>query len=222
VVTGRPESNPSGTEAKVAFLMALRARGFRDTDLLRAFETVPRGHFVSRRYADLALGDVTLPIPCGQTLSAPSTLAEMVRALDPLGADCVLEIGTGTGYGTGILSRLARRVVSVERFRSLAIEARARLEALDIHNAEVLHGDGRLGIPGAEPFDRIIIHASFDEPPLALLGQLAPGGLLVGVKRTRAQSRMAVYRMSITGSVTEELQVAMSLPPLIVGASSAL
>lgn len=212
--------DPSGPEAKVQFLMALRSQGFRDTALLRAFETVPRAEFVSRRYADLALSDMTLPIACGQTITAPTVLARMVAALGAAPELRVLEVGTGTGYSTMILSRLCREVVSLERFRSLAAEAESRLAALDVRNAGVVHGDG-LAVRGGGRFDRIFIDASFDAPPDNLIESLEPDGVMVGVRRTAEGGRLAVYTRGEDG-LSETLGVPIALPPLMPGASAAL
>ena len=212
--------DPSGPEAKVQFLMALRSQGFRDTALLRAFETVPRAEFVSRRYADLALSDMTLPIGCGQTIAAPTVLARMVSALAVSAELRVLEIGTGTGYSTMSLSRLCREVVSLERFRSLAAEAESRLAALGVRNAGVVHGDG-LAIRGGGRFDRIFIDASFDSPPGHLVDSLEADGVMVGVRRTDQGARLAVYTL-IEGALSETLGARISLPPLMPGASAAL
>ncbi len=212
--------DPSGPEAKVQFLMALRARGFRDTALLRAFETVPRADFVSRRYVDLALSDMTLPIACGQTIAAPTVLASMVAALDTRPDLRVLEIGTGTGYSAAVLARLSREVLTIERFRSLAAEAEARLVSLAVRNVGVVHGDG-LGITPRETFDRVFVDASFDEPPRNLLALLAPDGIMVGVRRTASGGRLAVYRAGELG-FSEDLRGPIALPLLMPGASAAL
>ena len=154
-----PAGAETGAEARIGLLLALRAKGLRDTDVLRAFETVPRSRFVPRRYVDLAYADLALPIACGQSTLAPSVMATMMVALDVRPEHRVLEIGAGSGYGTAILARLAAEGVSVERFRSLAIEARARLEAQGVVNASVHHGDGRRGLPDRGPFDRILVDA---------------------------------------------------------------
>ncbi len=156
--------------------MALRAQGLHDTDVLRAFETVPRSRFVPRRFVDVALADIALPIACGQTMLAPSHMAFMMSALDVKPDHRVLEIGTGSGYGTAILARLAAAVVSVERYRSLAVEASTRLDALGFPNAKVIHGDGRAGHSAGAPYDRILIDASIDGLPPALASQLTPAG----------------------------------------------
>src|SRR3984893_14023500 len=112
---------------KAAFLMDLRARGIEDLNLLRALEIVPREIFVPHRFADLARRAIALPLRCGQTLPEPWLTARVVEALAPLPRRRLLEIGAGTGYATALLARLTREVLSIERFKSLAIEAEARL-----------------------------------------------------------------------------------------------
>ena len=143
----------------VAFLMALRARGIRDLKLLKALESVPRGAFVPHQYADLAYKEIALPIPCGQTMPDPFHVAGMMEALALEPHHRVLEIGSGSGYTSAILGRLAGEVVALERFQTLVLATRARLAALDIKNVEALWADG-LNV-GLQPnhFDRIIVHA---------------------------------------------------------------
>lgn len=211
-----------GTEARIAFLMALRAKGLRDTAILRAFETVPRAVFVPRRYIDLALTDVALPIACGQSMLAPSVMAGMVGALDVRPTHRVLEIGAGSGYGTAILARLAREVVSVERFRSLATEAAARLQAQVVVNATVSHGDGGLGAPEAGLFDRILVESSVESLPRALVAQLAPKGMIVTVERGRAGSFLTRFTRSEGGAVEREVLAPLTLPALMEGVAAAL
>ncbi|MGH6934669.1 MAG: protein-L-isoaspartate O-methyltransferase family protein [Methylocella sp.] len=148
---------------KAAFLMALRARGIQDLGLLRALETVPREIFVPHRFADLARRAISLPLRCGQTLPEPWLTAKMIEALAPLPRHRVLEIGTGSGYATALLARLAREVLSIERFKSLAIEAEARLARLAIANAGVVFGDGLAILPKVGPFDRVIVQGLLAE-----------------------------------------------------------
>lgn len=212
----------SSDEAKFAFLLAMRERGLIDTDLMRVFEMIPRSRFVSQRYADLALHDSSLPIACGQTIGAPSSLLLMVSALALEPSHTVLEIGTGTGFGTAILSRLTAQVISVERFRALGIEARMRLRGLSITNTTVIHGDGTEGVSDFAPYDRILVDASFDAPPLALLGQLLAGGRMVGVRRINGLGRMATYVMDPVSGIVETLGASIALPPLISGVSQML
>lgn len=127
-------------QAKAAFLLAMRARGIQDLNVLRALEMVPREIFVPHRYADLARRPLALPLRCGQTLPEPWLAARMIEALAPASHHLVLEIGTGSGYATALLARLAREVISIERFQSLAVEAGARLEQLRVGNASVIWG----------------------------------------------------------------------------------
>jgi protein-L-isoaspartate(D-aspartate) O-methyltransferase len=216
------EAGQSKAFNTVAFLLAMRDKGVRDPNLLRPFELIPRQRFVSSRFADLAVSDSSLPIGCGQTIGPPSSLALMMAHLDIAPDHTVLEIGTGTGFGTAILSQLSAQVISVERFKTLCIEARVRLRGFHISNTTVIHGDGMLGVDDFAPFDRILIDASFEAPPLALLGQLLPGGRMIGVRRIGTDSRMAHYQMDPERGVIETLGPAMTLPPLLEGVSQAL
>src|SRR5947209_13943797 len=119
-------------ENRAALLLKLRIQGIRNVDVLRAIETIPREMFVPHQFADLAQRDLPLPIACGQTMSEPSLVAGMLEALDLNGNHRVLEIGTGSGYVTAILAILAKNVVSIERFHTLASGARTRLESLGL------------------------------------------------------------------------------------------
>src|SRR4029079_12632560 len=124
------------------FQLALRRRGISDQAVLRAMDEVPRERFVARGFAASAYADHALPIDCGQTISQPYVVAYMTEQLEVEPQHRVLEIGTGSGYQSAVLSRMAREVVSVERYRTLAERARVRLEALGYENVEVRIGDG--------------------------------------------------------------------------------
>jgi protein-L-isoaspartate(D-aspartate) O-methyltransferase len=213
---------PDGAEATIAFLMALRASGLRDTGVLRAFETVPRSRFVPRRFVDLALRDVALPIACGQSTIAPSLMAGMIAALDLRPEHRVLEIGAGSGYGTALMARLAAEVVAVERYRSLAIEAQARLDQQGIRNAGVHFGDGMRGWPTAAPFERILVDGAFDTVPASLIAQMAPSGRLVGVERADGLSALVRYSREDMGALRREIMAPFALPLLMSGVSEAL
>ena len=166
-------------EAKAEFLFRLRARGVRDLALLRALEAVPRDAFVPHRYADLAAKDIALPLPCGQTLSEPSLVARMLETLSVAPAHRVLEIGSGSGYATAVLARLAAEVLGVERFRTLAGAAKARLATLGATAATVVWGDGLAVPPERGPFDRILVHGVLPDVPDDLGALLAPDGTIV-------------------------------------------
>lgn len=157
----------------------LRRRGIDDERVLAAMAVVPRERFVAERHRRRAYADSALPIGEGQTISQPWIVAAICQALRLEGAESVLEIGTGSGYSTAVLARLAADVLGVERHESLAGAALAELRALGVANVEVLVGDGSRGVPGRDPFAGIAIHATAPAPPLSLLGQLADGGRLV-------------------------------------------
>ncbi len=169
----------STIEARGALLLALRQAGVRNVDVLRAIETVPREIFVPHRLRDLAARNCPLPIACGQTMEAPGDLAAMLEALDLQPTHRVLEVGAGSGYSTAVLSRLVSEVLACERFHTLALEARARLEQIGAANAVVECADGLAEPENLGRFDRIIVHARLAAPDPRLVGALAPGGRLV-------------------------------------------
>jgi protein-L-isoaspartate(D-aspartate) O-methyltransferase len=157
----------------------LRRRGIHDQRVLGAMEEVPREEFVPPGLRDKAYDDSALPIGSEQTISQPWIVAAICQALELEGPELVLEVGTGSGYSAAVLSLLAAQVVSVERHEALARSAARALEALEIHNVELLVGDGSLGVPERAPFDGIAVHATAPAAPPALVEQLAEGGRLV-------------------------------------------
>ena len=164
---------------KMMFQLTLRRRGISDQAVLRAMEEVPREVFVDPEDRGYAYHDSALGIACGQTISQPFVVAYMTEQLQLQRQHRVLEIGTGSGYQAAILSRLCSHVLTVERYRTLADSARARLAKLGYDNVEVLLGDGYDIPPGAGTFDRIIVTAAMEQIPEALLGRLEPGGILI-------------------------------------------
>lgn len=183
-------------ETKAAFMLRLRALGIQDLDVLRALERVPRELFVPHIYVDLARRDLALPIGCGQTLSEPSLVARMVEALAPSRSHRVLEIGTGSGYATAILAEIADHVVSIERFQSLAIAARLRLEKLAKQNAEIIWGDG-LALPlEIGIFDRILVHGRLEGVPTRLVTLLGEGGRMILARQDGAAARQRLVRLA--------------------------
>jgi protein-L-isoaspartate(D-aspartate) O-methyltransferase len=161
------------------FLLDLRRRGIMDASVLRAMEEVPRDRFVMLAQVRCAYSDRAMPIPCGQTISQPYVVAYMTEQLEVQPQHHVLEVGTGSGYQAAILSRLAAKVTSVERYRTLADAARIRLRALHCDNVDVIVGDGIAGVPDRAPFDRIIVTAASPATPPALVDQLAVGGIMI-------------------------------------------
>jgi protein-L-isoaspartate(D-aspartate) O-methyltransferase len=164
---------------KMMFQLTLRRRGISDQAVLRTMEEIPREAFVEEGDREDAYRDSALGIACGQTISQPFVVAYMTEQLQLQKQHRVLEIGTGSGYQAAILSRLAAQVLTIERFRTLADAARARLEALGCDNVEVMFGDGFDIPPGAGQFDRIIVTAAMEQIPESLIERLEPGGILI-------------------------------------------
>jgi protein-L-isoaspartate(D-aspartate) O-methyltransferase len=164
---------------KIRLIMTLRRSGITDTAVLAAIERIPREAFVPPSFLDQAYENRALPIGLGQTLSQPQVVALMTQALAVRSRHKVLEIGTGSGYQAAVLSRLARRVYSIERHRPLLREAERRFSQLRLHNITTIAGDGNLGWREQAPFDRIILTAAAAELPLGLFDQLAIGGIMV-------------------------------------------
>ncbi|WP_375414943.1 protein-L-isoaspartate(D-aspartate) O-methyltransferase [uncultured Bradyrhizobium sp.] len=164
---------------KMMFQLNLRRRGISDQGVLHAMEVVPRDVFVAPADRKDAYCDAALGIACGQTISQPFVVAYMTEQLQVRPEHRVLEIGTGSGYQAAILSKLCGKVLTIERFRTLADSARKRLAELHCDNVEVMLGDG-FDIPaGAGDFDRVIVTAAMVEIPHALTGRLEPGGILI-------------------------------------------
>ncbi len=157
----------------------LQAKGIRDLAVLRAVSQVPRHLFVPASVRHRAYEDSALPIGGGQTISQPWVQARYLEVLQLSGRERVLEVGTGSGYQTALLSLLADTVFSVERIASLATEARAALAAAGLSNVTVVVGDGTLGWRPFAPYDAILVAAASPKVPTPLLEQLAPGGRLV-------------------------------------------
>jgi protein-L-isoaspartate(D-aspartate) O-methyltransferase len=160
-------------------LMRLRARGVSDKAVWRAFEAVPRGYFAPGACRDLAGWDVALPTGCGQIMGAPSDLALALAALELRKEHHALDIGTGSGYAAALMGHLVQKVISIERFRALVLEAKARLDGCAIANVEVLQGDALADIPAAGSFQRVFIDFAIDEPPAAVATRLVEGGICV-------------------------------------------
>ncbi|KIC19033.1 MULTISPECIES: protein-L-isoaspartate(D-aspartate) O-methyltransferase [unclassified Leisingera] len=171
----------SGPDAqtKMQFVYSVRSRGVTDQKVLEAIEQIDRGLFVRGIFSERAYEDVPLPIACGQTISQPSVVGMMTQALQISPRDTVLEVGTGSGYQAAILSKLARRVYTIDRHARLVREARAVFEQLQLANVTSLVGDGSHGLSEQAPFDRIIVTAAAEDPPGPLLAQLKTGGIMV-------------------------------------------
>ncbi|MAF98388.1 MAG: protein-L-isoaspartate O-methyltransferase [Micavibrio sp.] len=177
--------NTQDINRRIRLVMDLRTKGVRDANVLGAIERVPRDFFVPDAVKDQAWDDMALPIGRGQTISQPVVVGMMSQVLEISDRDKILEIGTGCGYQTAILSKLCRRVYTIERHKYLLEHAEARFEALKLRNVTALAADGMKGWPkmhGIEqaPFDKIIVTAAAkDKPPQKLLDQLRVGGMMI-------------------------------------------
>jgi protein-L-isoaspartate(D-aspartate) O-methyltransferase len=208
--------------ARAGFTLGLRRHGIRDLRVLSAMEQVPRKLFLPAHLHADAYVDRALPIECGQTISQPSLVAMMTEALGVQPGDRVLEIGTGSGYQAAVLSKLAREVYTIERFRSLLTLAEERFAALRLDNVMTKLDDGALGWPEKAPFDRIIVTAAAPELPTALVGQLKIGGVMVvpvGAPSS-VQTLYKVVRAAETFTTTPLCDV--RFVPLVAGVASRL
>jgi len=159
--------------------LQLRARGVKDERVLAAMNRVPRHEFVPAEFRTQAYADHPIPIDRGQTISQPFIVAVMLEHLQLQTEDCVLEIGTGSGYQTALLALLAGKVYSIERHTTLANSARELLRRFGYSNVEFVVGDGIHGLPDKAPFDAIIVSAAALEIPPALFAQLREGGRMI-------------------------------------------
>jgi protein-L-isoaspartate(D-aspartate) O-methyltransferase len=203
---------------KAELILALRREGVRDMAVLEAMEWVPREHFVEPVFSDQSYADQALPIACGQTISQPFVVGLMTDRLRLDGTQKVLEIGTGSGYQTAILSLLARRVFTIERYRSLALQAGERFRVLQLANVIQLVGDGLKGWPQQAPFDRIIVTAAaMKSAPQPLVEQLAVGGVMIIPIEERA-GQQDLFRVTRThdGYDAERL-LSVHFVPLVEG-----
>jgi protein-L-isoaspartate(D-aspartate) O-methyltransferase len=202
---------------RMEFQLALRRRGISDQAVLRAMDEVPREHFVSTELVDSAYADQALPIACGQTISQPYVVAYMTEQLEVEPQHHVLEVGTGSGYQAAVLSRLARDVVSVERYRTLADTARERLKTLGFTNVTIIAGDGFAGVPAQAPFDRIIVTAAAEEVPQALVAQLAEGGKMMLPLGPRDGTQHLVKLTNTVQGLSRQNLIAVRFVPLLPG-----
>lgn len=203
---------------KIRLILELRRAGVTDMGTLTAFERTPRDPFVPEAFSDQALEDIALPIGFGQTVSQPSIIARMVQALEPRRELKVLEIGTGSGYQTAILSSLFRRVYSIEREVTLSRHAEQLLTAIRRFNAVFRTGDGSLGWPEQAPFDRIVVSAAAEDIPPLLWDQLGDDGIMViPLGEAHEEQRLMCLRRTPDGPDGTDLGP-VRFVPLVAGA----
>lgn len=182
----------------------LRKKGIRDERVLTAIGRIPRHFFLEKAFAEWAYQDKPFPIGCEQTISQPYTVAFQSSLLEVNKRDKVLEIGTGSGYQSAVLSLLGARVFTIERHRPLYLQAKKMLRLLGLNGVRCFHRDGYKGLPEMAPFDRILVTAGAPQVPQALKEQLAVGGQLVIPVGEESQSMLRIIRLSETKWETED------------------
>ncbi|MDP1633006.1 MAG: protein-L-isoaspartate(D-aspartate) O-methyltransferase [Caulobacter sp.] len=214
---------PDTPRTRMARLMlALRSQGVTDPRVLAAIEKTPRELFTPDLFKDRSWEDSALPIACGQTISQPFIVGLMTQALTLEPRARVLEIGTGSGYQTAILSRLARLVYTVERYRTLLREAEDRFKTLGLTNVVTKFGDGGEGWAEQAPFDRILVTAAAPEEPKTLLEQLKPNGVLVAPIGKGPVQSLRRYAGDGQGGFKVELLGDVRFVPLLDGVAREL
>jgi protein-L-isoaspartate(D-aspartate) O-methyltransferase len=205
----------------IALVTALRKLGITNARVLSAIERTPRGAFVDQPFEASAFENTALPIACGQTISQPYVVAYMSEALELDPKHRVLEIGTGSGYQSAILSPLCRMVYTIERHKPLLSEAEARFKKLKLANIVTRHGDGFKGWPEAAPFDRIILTAVVSAVPAILIEQLKPNGMLVAPVGEPASavgiSQYLTKMIKNETGVTEQQLIPVVFVPMLPG-----
>ena len=216
----RDDDTPETRMARL--ILALRSQGVTDPKVLGAIESTPRPIFTQDLFRERAFEDSALPIACGQTISQPFVVGLMSQALKIDRRDRVLEIGTGSGYQTAILSKLARLVYTVERYRTLMKEAEGRFKDLGLTNVITRFGDGGEGWAEQAPFDRIIVTAAAPAEPKALLAQLKPSGVLVAPIGKGPVQHLKRYAGDGEGGFKIEILCEVRFVPLLDGVAKEL
>jgi protein-L-isoaspartate(D-aspartate) O-methyltransferase len=212
---------PANDGSPEELIRALEAEGISDERIVTAFRTVRRARFVPEDHVRSAYEDRPIPIRHGQVTTQPSLVARMIAGLRLRGEERVLEIGTGLGFQTAVLAKLARQVTSIERFADLAEQARANLVAAGISNVTVIVGDGTLGLPDHAPFDAVVVSAAAPAVPSPLVEQLREGGRLVHPVGPGGGEVVVAFRKEGTQLVEEGRLTLASFVPLVAGVPSA-
>jgi protein-L-isoaspartate(D-aspartate) O-methyltransferase len=207
---------------RARLILGLRSQGVTEPRVLNALEQTPRALFVPDLFQERTWEDSALPIACGQTISQPFIVGLMTQALQIESRSRVLEIGTGSGYQTAVLSRLARYVYTIERYRTLMGEAEKRFKQLDLPNIITKFGDGGEGWSEQAPFDRILVTAAAPGEPKTLLQQLKPRGVLVAPVGRGAVQSLKRYTGDGQGSFNIETLCEVRFVPLLDGVAKEL
>jgi protein-L-isoaspartate(D-aspartate) O-methyltransferase len=216
-----PDDDSPETQ-RARLILSLRSQGVSDPLVLNALEQTPRDLFTPKLFQERAWEDSALPIACGQTISQPFIVGLMTQALCIEPRTRVLEIGTGSGYQTAVLSRLARLVYTIERYRTLMGEAEARFKALQLGNIITRFADGGEGWAEQAPFDRILVTAAAPAEPKTLLAQLKPSGILVAPIGRGPIQTLKRYLGDGQGGFKEEVLCDVRFVPLLDGVAREL
>lgn len=209
-------------EGFAAFLLRMRTRGVNSKELFAAMEAEPRSGFIPAPWRQWAWSDRMVPIECGETIEGCDLQCAMIVMLDVKPGHRVLEIGTGSGFTASVIGRLAKRVLTLERYRTLADQARQRLEGMGLDNVVVRHADGYAGAPAEGPFDRIIVWAAFESMPRGFVDQLSANGVMIAAIGP-AEDAQTMVRLEKTGSRFERTDLeSVRFQPLVKGAAEAI
>jgi protein-L-isoaspartate(D-aspartate) O-methyltransferase len=200
-------------EGFAALVLRLRAEGISDLDLLTAVEQTPRSQFVPPQYSDDAYSSRTIPIDCGSFLEGVDIAVRILHHLKVKPGQRVLEIGTGSGFTAAVMGRMAERVLTVDRYKTLTAAAQRRMEALGLRSVIVRQADGSTGLQGEGTFDRILVTAAFNAMPRFYADQLVSGGSMIAPLMI-SETECRMVRLTKTGSrfEREELFDAPYLP----------
>jgi protein-L-isoaspartate(D-aspartate) O-methyltransferase len=213
---------PDDREAFAAFMLRLRGKGIASKGLLAAIEATPRRDFLPGQWQSVAWSERMVPIECGEAIEGVDLQAAVVDALELQGGHRVLEVGTGSGFTAAVMARLAGRVITIERYKTLAEQARLRFEKLGLANAVVRHADGGNGLPGEGPFDRIVAWTAFDGLPRPFVDQLSSGGIMIAPIGP-ADGEQVLAKLTKVGSRFERADVArVRLQPIARGVAAVL
>ncbi len=209
-------------EAFASFLLRLRGKGIVARELIAAFEATPRHAFLPERWKNAAWSEGMVPIECGEVVEAPDLQAQIIASLAIEPGHRVLEVGTGSGFTATVMARLAARVVTVERYKTLTDLARQRFEALAVTNAFVRQADGSQGLAAEGPFDRIVVWAAFDSLPRNFVDQLASNGVMIAPIGPE-EGVQTLTRLTKIGSRFEREDVGhVRVQPVVKGVAAAI
>jgi protein-L-isoaspartate(D-aspartate) O-methyltransferase len=210
-----PGIGMTSQRTRLRMIERLRAKGIRDETVLTAMGGLPRHIFVDEALATRAYEDMSLPLGFGQTISSPHTVARMTElARNGRSLAKVLEIGTGCGYQTALLGKVAKQVYSIERFAALIRKARRHLREAGVANVHLRHGDGHAGMPEMAPFEAIVMTAAAARAPAPLLEQLAVGGRMILPMASKSEQHLYVIERTDKGYIERRMDPVRFVPLL--------